>query len=207
GRMRALLAAIQTSQMAGHRVLEVAAGDGSLATGLAAQGREVYANDLRAEHLQAALSQLQDGAKVKVIAGDVFAADPASLGRFDLVVACEVIEHVAHPDQFLAKLRALLSPDGLLFLTTPNGRYFRNRLPNFSDVGDAGKLEEFQFRPDANGHLFLLTANELAGMAGQAGLTPIDLHYSGSPFVTGHAGFRLLRKLHLRRPFLAAENA
>src|SRR5437763_16415197 len=43
GRMRALLAAIQTSQMAGHRVLEVAAGDGSLATGLAAQGREVYA--------------------------------------------------------------------------------------------------------------------------------------------------------------------
>ena len=35
----------------------------------------------------------------------------------------------------------------------------------------------------------------------------MSVYYSGSPFVTGHAGFRLLRKLHLRRPFLAAENA
>src|SRR5262245_15019340 len=51
GRMRALLSQAQTSQLPGQRVLEVAAGDGALAAGLAEQGREVYANDLRADHL------------------------------------------------------------------------------------------------------------------------------------------------------------
>jgi hypothetical protein len=47
--------------------------------------------------------------------------------RFDAVLATEVIEHVAHPDEFLRQLAG-----GVLIVTTPNGAYFRNKLPRFS---------------------------------------------------------------------------
>jgi 2-polyprenyl-3-methyl-5-hydroxy-6-metoxy-1,4-benzoquinol methylase len=40
---------------------------------------------------------------------------------FDAVLITEVIEHVAHPDEFLAKTAALVKPHGSIVLTTPNG--------------------------------------------------------------------------------------
>jgi 2-polyprenyl-3-methyl-5-hydroxy-6-metoxy-1,4-benzoquinol methylase len=45
---------------------------------------------------------------------------PYASGSFDLAIAIEVIEHVAHKPQFLAEIRRVLRPGGRLFLTTPN---------------------------------------------------------------------------------------
>jgi SAM-dependent methyltransferase len=42
-------------------------------------------------------------------------------GIFNLVIASEVLEHVAAPDRFLGELRARLAPEGRLILTVPNG--------------------------------------------------------------------------------------
>jgi glycosyltransferase involved in cell wall biosynthesis/2-polyprenyl-3-methyl-5-hydroxy-6-metoxy-1,4-benzoquinol methylase len=51
--------------------------------------------------------------------------DPAALlaagERFDVVIASEVLEHLADPLPFLRTLRGLLHPRGILILTTPNG--------------------------------------------------------------------------------------
>jgi SAM-dependent methyltransferase len=57
-----------------------------------------------------------------VIVGDIesLAVD----GRYDAIVASELIEHVADPDAVLLKLKALLAPGGRIVLSVPNvGHY------------------------------------------------------------------------------------
>lgn len=45
--------------------------------------------------------------------------------RFDLVYCSEVIEHVPEPRQFLERIFQLLSPGGMLYLTTPDISHWR----------------------------------------------------------------------------------
>jgi SAM-dependent methyltransferase len=40
----------------------------------------------------------------------------------DLIIASEVVEHVENPEEFLATLRARLTPSGWMIITLPNGR-------------------------------------------------------------------------------------
>ena len=47
---------------------------------------------------------------------------------FDLIFCGEVIEHVFNPDALLDDLKALMAPDALLLLSTPNLAYLLNRL-------------------------------------------------------------------------------
>ena len=125
----------------------------------------------------------------------MFDLDPADTGSFDLVIACEIIEHVAHAVEFLSQLRRFLTADGHLLLTTPNGAYFRNRVQTYSQVEDFTVLESEQFKPDANGHLFLITPAEIRQIASQAGLDVQRLLVWGTPFISGESGFRILSKI------------
>jgi 2-polyprenyl-6-hydroxyphenyl methylase/3-demethylubiquinone-9 3-methyltransferase len=101
------------------------------------------------------------------------------------VLAAEVVEHVAHPDRFLEKLTTLIRPEGTIVLTTPNGEYFRNRLPKFADCPDPSVFESVQFRPDGDGHIFLLYADELAVLAERAGLEVVRTLFFNNTLTSG----------------------
>lgn len=45
---------------------------------------------------------------------------PFEDGRFDLIVSCQVIEHIVDHDVFLNELKRVLSPTGAVLFTTPN---------------------------------------------------------------------------------------
>jgi len=186
GRMRVLATLEQALALRPRRVLEVAAGDGSLSACLAAEGVTVFANDLRAENLREALLNFENADKINLLPGNLLELSPQQSGLFDLVIACEVIEHVAHADDFLRHLKRFLTPFGHMLLTTPNGSYFRNSLPTLSEVGDPTTLEARQFKPDADGHLFLITPLELCALAAQTGLRVEKIDLSATPFITGH---------------------
>ena len=47
--------------------------------------------------------------------------DDEARGTVDIVMGSEVIEHVTSPTAFVRTLKAMLKPDGVLILTTPNG--------------------------------------------------------------------------------------
>lgn len=191
GRLRALLALQSAAGLRPRRVLEVAAGGGGLSAALAARGCEVVVNDLRGEVIRGAVAEFETAGKIRIIPGDMFQLSPAEAGVFDLVVACEVIEHVAYPGKLLSHLAQFLAPGGRILLTTPNGSYIRNKLPTYSQIPDPSSLEALQFKPDADGHLFLLTPAELAGLAEAAGLRVEQLVSWGCPVLSGGMGLRL----------------
>ena len=178
-----------------ERVLEVAAGDGALCACLAQAGCEVTANDLRKENLEQSVANFRNQSEIRILPGNVFDLDPADTGHFDLVIAGEIIEHVAHPVEFLSHLKKFVEEDGHLLLTTPNGGYLRNRLQTYSQIKDLTDLERNQFKPDADGHLFLITPSELSQIASQAGLNVDRLLVWGTPFISGESGFRILSKI------------
>lgn len=45
---------------------------------------------------------------------------PFDDGEFDLIVSCQVIEHVVDHAQFVLELKRVLSPSGIVMFTTPN---------------------------------------------------------------------------------------
>lgn len=54
----------------------------------------------------------------------------------------EAIEHMAHPEEVLKKLRESLLPGGVLCLTTPNGDYENCYEPSWSEVKDQVERNE-----------------------------------------------------------------
>lgn len=205
GRMRSLLAVGEALGLKPRKVLEVAAGGGGLAAVLASRGCEVVVNDLCDVQLAEAVSEFSVGEEIRAVGGNLFDLSPEQTGRFDLVVACEVIEHVARPSELLVHLKKFLEADGRMLLTTPNGAYFRNKLPTYSEISDFDELESRQFKPDADGHLFLMTPQELSELATSAGLRVERLNAWGTPLLSGHCGLRRLGGVFPARTVYKAE--
>lgn len=164
-------------------VLDVAAGQGNMSLRLAELGYDVTWDDLRAD--LSGYVKLQHGrGAVAYQPGDLFDIRPSK--PFDLVFPAEVIEQVAHPDEVLKKARTLVAADGHIVVTTPNGEYFRNMLPKFSDCADPAMFESEQFRPDADGHVFLLYPDEFVSLAREAGLRVKSLKLFTNLFTIGY---------------------
>lgn len=175
------------------RVLDVAAAQGNFTLALAEQGYEVTWNDLR-EDLAGYVRQKYERGRVDYRPGNAFALNFSE--PFDVVVATEIIEHVAHPDEFLRQLAKLVRPGGHAVITTPNGGYFRNDLPRFSACADPSVFETRQFGPDAADHIFLLHEDELPVLAQRAGWKVQELRLHTSFVLNGHCGLRpLVRRL------------
>ena len=179
------LHAIEELVPAGGTILDVAAASGNFSLPLAEMGYRVTWNDLRGELSEFVKLKYESGS-VEFAAGNIFELAESWADRFDAVVAFEVIEHMAHPDHFLAAMATLLKPGGVLFVTTPNGRYFRSHLPRFSDCPDPSVYEAVQFKPNSDGHIFLLDAAEFTSLASNVGLKTERLELMTNPLTNGH---------------------
>ncbi len=167
----------------GARVLDLAAAQGNYTLWLAEQGYDVTWNDLRGD-LEGYVRLKHERGTVHYAPGNAF--ELRFPEPFDLVVIAEIIEHVAHPDEFLAQVASLTRPLGHVLLSTPNGGYFLSDRPRFSETPDPSRYEAMQFQPDASGHIFLVHEDELASLAAAAGLEVREVRLFTNPITNGH---------------------
>lgn len=173
----------------GAKILDVAAGQGNFSLMLAELGYEVTWNDLRADLIDYVKMKWEYGT-IHYAPGNVFTLGFGA--EFDIVLIAEIIEHVAHPDEFLQKIAQMVKPGGYIVMSTPNGEYFQNRLPKFSECPDPSTFESRQFQPNADGHIFLLHFDEIQLLAQQANLSILETRFFNNTLTNGYLKLRKL---------------
>jgi len=184
-RRQSALRAIEALTPAGGAVLDVAGASGNFTLPLAEKGYRVTWNDLRSECAELVQRKYEYG-EVEFAPGNIFELATGWAERFDAVLAAEVIEHMAHPDEFLNCLASMTKPGGCIVVTTPNGMYFRYHYPRFSECADPSVYESKQFKPDGDGHIFLLDDADCRTLASGAGLAVERIDLINNPLTRGH---------------------
>jgi len=104
----------------GLRLIDIGSGGGLIGEPMTRLGFEVVGIDAGAETVAAA-DRHAEQAGLAVDYRETTAEAMAAAGeRFDVVLALEVIEHVADPTLFLAAAASLVAPGGALILSTIN---------------------------------------------------------------------------------------
>ena len=188
----------------GADALEVGPGSGIYLPLLCDLFEHVSASDVE----RAYLDQLADLAarrpNLELIIDDIASStlDPES---FDLVLCSEVIEHAARPGRFVAGLRRVLRPGGMLVLTTPQARSTLELaskvafLPGIIDV--VRRVYREPILP--TGHISLLTVRQVGDLLAGNGFRVLEHDTWGLylPLVSelgGQAGLALERRIERR---------
>lgn len=151
------------------KALDVGCGDGELASMLKKQ-RDIsmYGTDISKKGVELANKK---GVQAKI--ADSSKKIPFESNTFDLVLASEIIEHVANPDTFLKEIHRVLKPGGKLLLTTPNLSSWLNRIlflfgmyPLFLEASTEvkvgyGKFAQFFYGMQLVGHIHVFNLNAL----------------------------------------------
>ncbi|MDP9424374.1 MAG: bifunctional 2-polyprenyl-6-hydroxyphenol methylase/3-demethylubiquinol 3-O-methyltransferase UbiG [Pseudomonadota bacterium] len=151
--------------LAGKSALDVGCGAGLLAEPLARMGATMTAVDAAPELIEVA----RDHAAGQGLPIDYRAVGVETVeGKFDLVTAMEVIEHVADPQLFIDCLAERLADGGLLILSTPNKTAW-SRLLTITLAEGLGQIPK-------GTHDFekFIDPDTMRGLLAQAGLECID---------------------------------
>lgn len=176
----------------GKRLADLACGQGNFALLLAEAGFDVTAVDIQEDFLRYARKKHTHGS-FRAVRGNLIEYRDAE--KFDVVLAGEVIEHVAYPRELIRSLRENLRPGGICVITTPNGSDYSSQLPTFSQVSDVTALIPKQFH--WGDHLFLYTEAELRGLLEEAGFDVVYLEKYHSAYVSQIKALRYLMPLWL----------
>jgi 2-polyprenyl-3-methyl-5-hydroxy-6-metoxy-1,4-benzoquinol methylase len=150
----------------GDRALDLGCGDGAFTAELAAAGA---ASVIGVDVAEAALVRARarhPGIRFERVPFD--GALGFADGRFDVVWASEVIEHVADTARLLSELRRVLAPGGRLLLTTPNHARLALLI---------GGIEAYS--EPLGDHLHLYTRRSLSTVLGEFGFAPVEVRAVG----------------------------
>lgn len=164
-------------------VIDLGCAQGNIALSLGRHGRYAVGVDLNPRFLRYARRK-EEGESVAWLAASV-EAPALRPGVAAAVVLGEILEHVAYPERTLSHAAQLVRPRGVVVATTPNGSFVRGRLGTLASIADRHSIEDRQFQPDADGHLFLLSREELIVLGTGAGLRLLHHRFYQSPPITG----------------------
>jgi SAM-dependent methyltransferase len=164
------------------RILDVGCGPGWLAKALTDAGHSVVGVDI-------AEADGVSGRMSRFLAADLSNGIPDSVGGdFDLVLAADVIEHLADPSRLLADMAARVQPHGSIIASVPNISHWypRARIA-------AGRFDYDQRGVLDGTHLRFFTRRRFLRVAQEAGLEPVSWRHTGLPLdALGLSGSKLV---------------
>ncbi|MDQ3378753.1 MAG: class I SAM-dependent methyltransferase [Actinomycetota bacterium] len=167
----------------GGDVLEVGAWFGSFALPLRRLGYEVVACDRYTSYGDAFESHLEllrgEGIRIVSTTREGELEQIGALGRFDVVLAGAVIEHVPHtPRHLLETLFDAVRPGGLLMLDTPNvARYWNRQTLARGETVFQPLEDQYLCEPPWEGHHREYTAGELRWMLERVGCEEVEVEF------------------------------
>jgi 2-polyprenyl-3-methyl-5-hydroxy-6-metoxy-1,4-benzoquinol methylase len=144
-----------------RRVLDLGCATGALGAALKERGAEVVGVEVDRAHAREAERRLD-----RVVVADAEQID-GSLGRFDCVVAADVLEHLRDPWAVMRLVAGeLLEPGGTVVVSLPNVRFFET----FWQLGVRGRWPRRDLGVFDAAHLRWFTRRDAVDLLEQAGL-------------------------------------
>jgi len=107
----------------GKRVLDIASGEGYGSYALSRNAATVTGVDISAEAITHARTKYADRTNLTFIEGNA-ASIPLPDQCVDVVVSFETIEHHDQHEEMMSEIRRVLTPDGLLIMSSPNKKIY-----------------------------------------------------------------------------------
>ena len=148
-------------EAAGKCLLEIGCGVGALLYDFRRRGYYCEAVEISESALQLASRIHAEDPKSKLWTS----IDELSDRLFDVLVACEVIEHIQEDEQALGRWSKLLKPGGTAIISAP------------------GRPEKWNATDVWAGHFRRYTRESLSELCEQAGLTPVRIESYGYPLI------------------------
>ena len=149
-----------------RRVLDLGCASGALGAALQARGAHVVGVERDPQYAARARERLD-----QVVEADLESLDPAPLGRFDVLVAGDVLEHLIDPWAVLRRFAGIVEPDGTVVVSLPNVRHWETTFA-IAVQGRFPRRNEGVF--DVT-HLRWFTLHDAWSLVEQAGLTVTDV--------------------------------
>lgn len=160
------------------RLADLAAGEGAFTVRLRDLGYDVEAVDVSSDHWKA------EGIPLRLADLDSEFADEIAreTGKFDALIAIEIIEHLENPFRFVRECAKLLKTGGSLFLTTPNVEAVSSRLIFLY----TGRLKSFgAYETVRPAHITPIFKWKLDMMLEEAGFEVLHEGFNRTVFATG----------------------
>lgn len=154
------LSELGTADKVNNKVLDIGCSTGVFMEMAERQGWMAYGVDVNKEHIEN--NRTKFDVRVSVQQGDTLDFQDAF---FDVVTLFDVIEHLPHPLPFLAEVKRVLKPDGVLILSTPNVDGFFPKITYFLLGRTIGAWEH----PTPPGHVFQFSRDTLRQVVKRAG--------------------------------------
>jgi len=124
-RIKFILENLNKTNLENLNILDVGCGGGILSESLAKLGANVTGIDLSPDAIETAKNHAQTAnpklnINYDLISIENFANNKNNLNKFDVITCMELLEHVPDPAAILFNIKKLLTPNGIVFLSTLN---------------------------------------------------------------------------------------